>query len=397
MEKNKFDFIINLLENQKVPVSQREKILHLSAREIKDMGQDNDDIIIRIKKIEQSLGINNYEIGEISDIEKHLYFDPKVLAGFLEYYNQNAILKTTCHEIDEVDILKINSKTGLEEYNFQEHYKLIVAEFDIIEELVHNKKLFIHRDIMNTIRLYLTGNNYKKQKAKNGWEENIQMNWDCSALQKWIETNPNLPPNPDTVIRRKMRYNGFTFQELSNGINMFSDLVIHFKRLYHIRYDNSLRDILEKINEQNSWDNDIDFIINDDVFTRDVEFFTDIISVKKIYSTIIEMILDVVKIRKETKPVVSLILVKTEESYIFSINHTNSRFTKEAENVVKKLGKTHTNMIVTCLLGACDLYLKAEFGDGQSGIINLWNKKMNTRVFTPEPFKGVQHDLIFSR
>ena len=52
-------------------------------------------------------------------------------------------------------------------------------------------------------------------------------------------------------------------------VQSFSDLVLHFKRMFHIREDNSLLEIIKFHNEK--WNNQIDFQIDETYFQKNIE------------------------------------------------------------------------------------------------------------------------------
>jgi hypothetical protein len=112
MEKSKYDFIKELLENKNINQSHRERILELTSKEISLEGTLDE----RLRKIEEIIyvdktetRIENYGSEQSKGKPNNLpnYFNPYYLYKFLFEYNQNPILRTTCHDIDTNEIVSI--------------------------------------------------------------------------------------------------------------------------------------------------------------------------------------------------------------------------------------------------------------------------------------------------
>jgi hypothetical protein len=121
MAKDKYAFIEDLLQHKKLTIEQREQVLKLSAKEIKE----DKKLEQRISRLEGFVGITTPSIetnSEIKDFSQNTqndipqdailqldkYFDPAALHLFLLQYNQHPILRTTCHDIDTDSIESIN-------------------------------------------------------------------------------------------------------------------------------------------------------------------------------------------------------------------------------------------------------------------------------------------------
>ena len=57
------------------------------------------------------------------------YINPANIAEFLRDYNQNEILKTTCHEIDSNELKNIKNFCETESYDFVKHRELVQSEY----------------------------------------------------------------------------------------------------------------------------------------------------------------------------------------------------------------------------------------------------------------------------
>jgi hypothetical protein len=99
------------------------------------------------------------------------YLDPYHLYNFLFEYNQNPILRTTCHDIDANELKSIMEFCKTESYIFNEHLKSIVTAYE-----EHEKGYSAPFQTKALIRGYLTGKGYKGEmhclvikKYKNNW------------------------------------------------------------------------------------------------------------------------------------------------------------------------------------------------------------------------------------
>ncbi len=106
MEKDKYDFILELIENKKLYPSQKERILRLSVLEVKKEGNKKDtELLKRIKEIEDKLSIfKGVEKTPQKTIEEKKNLpepNPKHVADFMALFNQRDGLKYLTHDFDE--------------------------------------------------------------------------------------------------------------------------------------------------------------------------------------------------------------------------------------------------------------------------------------------------------
>jgi hypothetical protein len=328
----------------------------------------------------------NKFVGNSNNIQSN-YMSPRGLKNFLIEFNQNEILKYTCHLIDGDALIKINSLTKTVDYDFQKHLKIINKEFF---KLTIKYKEKINKNIHGLIGEYL--NNYTKK----GWSSNqIKITWSSPELLAWSRDNPGKCPNPDpTLFSTPFNFQPF---KISNGqirLQRFDDLVLHFKFLFHVRRDNSLKASIDSINNYNFSNITI---IDSTSIRENIEFFTDIDKVKQSYKRIIEMCNEFHKsLNRSEKPNFKLSLVEDDDTIIFSIHHINSVFGKTPTSTIRRPGEKTTKLIDNQINGVCDLILKADFGNNDYAEINLWNGQ-EKKIKKIDTFVGVQFDLIFYR
>lgn len=431
MSKNKYNFAYELLSSSRVTPEQKKRILALIAQE------RNEDIVLlenRIenleKKEEATAIVEEIKIAgkkeEKVEVENALpknYINPfgeKSLSNFLLAYNQDPLLKYTCHEVSNsftiddkdynfIDYIKEIAKTDV--YTVRVHQQLLQKRFEELlcevdkngnkranEEGKKKKKYFISNNIETLILVYLTGKN-SNGKKKEWSSNNIEMNWANEELLTWSDTHPNCVPHPDKTLKKKQK--DFyklekTFISNLNGENIqdFSDLAIHFKCLFHIRPDNSLKDLLEYRNKT-KWGQNIDFTFSK--FRTDIELFTDVDKLLQIYDEIlristVELIRTNSKyaLEENEKHKITLSFYEVEKQIFFEIHHIHPHYPfygKSSNNVIERVGEAHTNLI-NKVNGIADLYIQADFNEeNKSYEINLWDGEWNGEKYVPKKRK----------
>ena len=167
MANNKYDFIKELLANKKLSQEKRERILDLASKEFSIEGTLEE----RIRKLEEKVNGSPNPIdlllGEAKrvSIESFLteqkfksngkedvmagveieiknkslpkYIDSSLLYKFLFEYNQNPILRSTCHDIDADELISICEYCNTNGYDFNTHLAKIIESYN-----EHEKKYF---------------------------------------------------------------------------------------------------------------------------------------------------------------------------------------------------------------------------------------------------------------
>jgi hypothetical protein len=413
MAKTKYDFIKELLENKKIKQIHRERILELAAKEflsdrnLEERIQEIEKVVFKdipTSKRKQLFDIDQFGADNEDEQEKEKrekptlpkYVYPSSLYKFLFQYNQNKILKSTCHDIDSDEILTINEYCATEQYDFQKHLKEIINAYEI-----HEKKYFAPPALKALIRGYLMGKDYSGNELTEGWStDKINIYWSHPKLISWAKKNPGIPPNPSEGLIEQNENVGYEFERFVSKVSdrpvqNFRELVIHFKHLFHLRNDNSLREIIESKNRIENWNNTIDFETNDTDFPKNIEHFTDVDKLVQAYKKTIQLINE--QHTDGSKPKVKLTFFENEDSVNLSIHHLNSTYNKTIQNTIDRgIGKTYYDLIKFQINGMCNLYLKADFGLGNYAQINLWDGK-ELKAQKIKEFKGVEHILEFPR
>lgn len=336
---------------------------------------------------EQNLQNITKSVSLLQQTDLPIYKSPSELTFFLKAYNQDPILKYTCHEFDEDGLIAVNKICKIEEFSLQKFQQCLVKSF---------KKLMTQYKIpTNTralINVYLNGGTE--------WAtDKVRINWKSIELFEWSIRNPGIAPNPGNDLIAKSENYGFEFNNvafrsklLDRRISSFSQLVIYFKSLFHIRRDNSLKNLIENTNTRKGWNDKISFDISD--ITENIEFFTDVDKLIQAYVKIINIILDISEKQNLGEPIVRISLREINNNIVFSIQHENSTYSKTIRNTLERIGQLHTELIKNQINGLCDLYIQADFGNNEFAKINLWNGEERNAEKLSE-FKGVEYQLIF--
>lgn len=364
----------DLWENPKLNSSQRDRFLKLVIKEVGEIGRTNEEIlkvVTELKEGKNSLE-NTYREEPVNSKKQALNFDryqdPYNLYKYLFNFNQNSILKSTCHKIDSNEIETIKEYCGTENYDFNIHYKRVIQAFE------NHNKYFAPKNIKALIRAYLTGKNYSGKKVAYWSVDKIGMNWSSEDLHRWSSENKGVPPHIDDGLINEIGEIGYDLQEiieLKNGemLQNFGQLVLHFKNLFHIKNDNSFLNIFKKENEY--WADKIEFEI-DSSFLKNVDFFTDVDKLLQAYRKILELNLE--QHKAANKPKIKLFLEEIDVGLRFSILHLNNIYGKTVRNTVNRCGSSYFNLIKNQINGLCNFYLEADFEDGKSYRVEIWNK-----------------------
>lgn len=443
---NKFKFIQTLLDNEKFDPNQKEKFFKLVSKELEKSGDINIEGLEKdIQLIKEKLGIKESKqvgdnktnkitgvgsfdsnkslkkgsvLAQLRDFSQETnklkskydwipnYINPEGIYKYLFDYNNNLILKSTCHKIDSNELKTINEICETDTYDFDKHLKKIIEAFE-----AHNKN-YAPAFIKSFMRLYLTGKDYNGNSIGSyvkgkllGWtEDKITFSWSDSTLLKWSEKNQGIPPCPSTGIAKINKNLGFEFESpiensFETSITTFSKLILHFKKMFHIKSDNSLKQLISQQNKIKAWNDKIDFVEGE--FPIKIELFTYVERVLQLYNKLIELTLE----KANEKPKVKLILKENKEAVYFTIHHLNTEYKKSTLGIEERLhGQTYKNLIKNQINGLCDFFVEADLGEGKYLRFNIWdnnyaNKSKNPLQITrlENPVEGVAHIMQFKK
>jgi len=383
---DKYSFISDLMKNKSLTHSQKERICQLVAKEIKNDESKDSEILRRIREIEKKLNEN----GGITKIEGlKEYINPLKQYNALLAYNQNPILKTTCHDVNDYYLnLLINKSNETENYDFQTHLNLIFGEF----EKISNSKEYGF-----TNKMYTLINNYLK--GKSTWSsQNINISWNDGFLKKWSKNNRGMVPNPSNEL---IENNGnaecflekeFVSKFTGKTISTFTDLVLFFKSLWHIKDENPLSNIIERNNKSLNYKSWADIKFHN--FSETLNLYTDVDKLIQAYNKIMNLIR---KHSDNERTKIILSFYHQNNKKIFSIHQSDTFWKKSIVDTKEKpFGRDMEPIINKLINGLCDLHLRAKFEDGKCAELNLWDgKPIESKPL--DDFNGVEYLLILKK
>lgn len=417
MEKEDLkNFLVILSGFKSVSSLQRRKITSLLRR---DLMIDNVDTPIDLNDFSENT--ENKQDSKSSPLDilstqchrsgvKGNYISPKNLQEFLRAFNQDEILKYTCHLIDADEVIKvICEECNSEKYDYFKHIEILQKRYKELLDKFKKRNIQPSTKMATLINVYLTGKDIKGNTTDVSgelitWSSNrININWNCEDLRQWANENPHIIPNPGTNIKRKQKNRGFYLKENitsevdGSRILSFSQLVIFFKNQFHLRQDNSLYYILSNTNKKFE-DNKVLISFADGKFDKSVELFTDIDKLIQAYKKIIYLCLKHHKEYEIEPAKIELSFYDEDEtkSTFFCIHHKNSIYGKSLKSSKERIGTDQSELIRNQINGLSDLYLEAKFKNGQAARINLWDE--NKQIISEEieeTFEGVKYILKF--
>ena len=233
-------------------------------------------------------------------------------------------------------------------------------------------------------------------KGPKEWSSNrVVINWSSNELISWSNENKGKIASPGKNIAAKQKNYGFKlpnpFVSSINGqrVATFTNLVIFFKTLFHIRRDNSLKNIIT-YNNKSIENVNITFSSN---FNENIELFTDVDKLLQAYKNIIKICTDC-SLEGE-QPVFEISFYKEENNVYFCIHHINTKYGKTLDDSLKRIGESQSNLIKNQINGLCDLFIEADFGNKEYARINLWDESDELKAQNIAEMQGVKYILRF--
>lgn len=330
------------------------------------------------------------------------YISPLKLRKLLFNFNQNEVLKYACHEIDSDDIIKdICKKCNTEQYSFIKHRELMSNELSHLLESFKKSGEYLDSKMVAIIQGFING-------SKPWSNQNIEWSWHSEALLNWSRQHPTLIPSPAYNIAKKQGDNGFILpnafrSELTGSrIQTFSDLVIFFKSLFHIKSDNPLRRIIEITNSNLKNKDKLSISIDEEHFRDNIELLTNVDKLIETYRKILNICIEA-HAKNNSYPLdVVLSFYEEGESIYFCIHDKSSVYGKTLRATKERIGQQHTELIKKQINGLCDLYIEADFGSKEYAQVAIWNENSNSDFEKPtmdykvlENAVGVKYILKF--
>lgn len=409
MKYDLLKFVSDILSNDKLTTLDKQRIIELAKKDVSDfslnaetLSKKVEKVEVKIEEIEDRIGIKSHNLVTKTSSPQvannlPIYINPFAVNGmakFLKAYNENIILKSTCHEIDDEDSLKkILESCGLQEYDFNVHLRCIKNEF-----IKLSKDYKINKKIYSLIKGYLFG-------GVKWSSDNIELSWSDNNLFKWANLNPKIIPNPGFNFVEINEKEGYTLETpfisslTGKNITTFSDFVILFKSMFHINSNNPLKKHISRIIENKKYTSWADIEINENKFGNNIHIYTDVDKLIQTILKIIDLIKSIItEFNVLEKPIIRLQFYEEGKSIYFTIHYINTKHKKSLMSTINHpFGLSLPPIIEDQINGLCDLELKADFDNNEYALINLWNGKPIEILERYEKFEGVEYILKFER
>lgn len=365
MAKNKFDFIVELLENKSLNHTQKGRVYKLIAKEIKEVEPKNSEILRRIEEIENRLSkLQEEKIPKMSavDSKKFPVPNPKHVADFMSLFNQRDGLKYLTHDFDE-------------DSNFDIDNFLISAESIFIET---TKRLKIPPSLWRIVKQFAfdskqtewtsISEDYKKPVQ-------IKIGWATKELRDWSKQN-NLHP-----IRNEA----------------YKKIINDFKRITRVESP-SLEKLISTTLEKTFGEELDDFEIERNDLSK-ADFYTHVEFLKTAFETIFEEIKEYSITPEKKKISIKYERTFSNEGYYLRqvvITHHNSSPTKELKLLLKEWQeKGNMGKIKEKLNGYCHWSVETLIEDTPTKVNILREKDTpEYEIIEPNP-DGFTHILTF--
>ena len=274
-----------------------------------------------------------------------------------------------------------------------------------VQKKLINDKIFKDPKMFALISVYLTGETKSGQKQ---WSSlNVDTTWSSKELINWSENNPGVIPSPGRNIAKKQKNMGYELPKAirsnltGNRILTFKELVLYFKSLFHIRRDNSLRDILSYVNKEEQYvEHNISIFFSEERFGTNIELFTDVDKLVQTYKHILDICR---KCHKDGERIIIELSFYVEDNRVyFCIHDKESVYGKNLMAATTRIGELQKPLIYDKINGLCDLFIEADFDNKEYARIALWHENSrplseapNVEVERLESCQGVKYILRF--
>lgn len=301
--------------------------------------------------------------------KKTRYISPNNLHSFLYKFNQDNILKYTCHEIDTDEVINdINELCETKRYNIKKHSQLISQALASLLKDFERQRIYLDYKFIAMLKAYVGDS--KKEWSTLG----IQTSWKSEDLLAWSEQHEGIIPSPGKNIAKKQKDNGYKLSKawISNlngaRILYFRDLVTYFKSLFHIRRDNSLKRIIEY---QNKNLEGVNVTFSDRQFNDGIELLTNVDKLVQAYRSILKICKEA---NKDDLLNIEICFYESGKSVFFTIHDKTHCYGKTLKSTTERIGESQSKLIKNQINGMCDLYIEADFGNQEFARIGLWTK-----------------------
>jgi hypothetical protein len=364
---NKFNFIKQLLENEKFNTPQKERLFRLVSKELESSAKINEQVYVEVKEIKEQIKL--LEVCSSKSVQKQLkqpqfrkQGNPinKTKSQYPKIHNARSLARLMNQFSDNSKALKYTTHSW-EHGRFQSYEDFITKIKEEWNEI--NKELKSLNPRLNAkISNFLFNSNLgekKDDKYYHVWgEKQLKFGWASKGLEAYlkdVDANPFSCPIPNEIKSLDRKHN----------LLLFDHYVSEFKNEIEIREDNSA--LVSLIN--NLWTRELTYDFNvSQINTEGVSFFTDVPYLK----SVIKVIFGTFKKRSQFSNITCSIEQNFEDNYLeLSICQLNSKCNRSIEDpkIVSPTGGDFSTLIKN-LLNLADFSVIGEFRDGAKYKVN---------------------------
>lgn len=362
--KDKYDFILQLLNKSKLTPKQKERILMLSTEEIKKEKVGGKKLEQRVKRIEEALLTSKKDnIKSLKGVfrKDEITANPKDVADFMSLFNKRDGLKYLTHDYDENNEFDID--------------KFLISANRVFNE--KTKELNIPPSLWRIVKQFAFDS---KQTEWTSISENfnntipLTIGWATKELRKWSKQH-HLHPIRNEEYRK---------------------IINHFKRITRIESPN-----LEKL-----IDNILDSVFKKDINNYDIEktdlskadFYSHVFFLKTAFETIFEEIKKRSDSPRKKKISIKYERSSTDDYYLrkIIITHHNSFPTNELKLILQEWKeKGNIGKIYEKLNGYCHWSVETLIENTPTRVNILRDKETSEHEYIKDEPEGFTHILTF--
>ena len=370
---NKFNFIKQLLENEKFNTPQKERFFKLVSKELESSAKQDEQVLDEVKEIKEQiklLEVSSSKFGQKQLIQPQFTRQGnsinKAKAQYPKIHNARSLVRLMNQFSDNSKALKYTTHSW--EHGRFHSYEGFIAKVKEEWNEINQELKSLNPRLSAKISNFLFNRNLgekKDDKYYHVWgEKKLKFGWASKSLEAYLkeaDADPFSCPIPKEIKSLDSKYN----------LLLFDHYVSEFKNEIEIREDNSA--LVSLINDL--WTNELtyDFNVNQ-INTEGVSFFTDVPYLK----SVIKVIFGTFKKRSQFPDITCSIEQNFEDNYVeLSVSQLNSKCNRSIEDpkIVSPNGGDFSTLIKN-LMNLADFSVIGQFRDGAKYKVNYLSSNL---------------------
>jgi hypothetical protein len=375
MAKNKYDFILDLIQSKVLQPTQKERILLLSAKELKEDGIQFNNRLTEIEKILNLTSDKHIELDKNKrSVNYPIIQNPEKTVELLKYFTSND--KNLKYSTHSWEYGKFDSYD-----NFIESIK---KEWGEINDPLKNQNPRLHAKISNFLFKKDLGSKNNKGFLEAWGEKKLKFGWSSPELKDFMDSGEKKDPFNCPIPERIKKI------EKEQKLFFFKDYVAVFKNEIEIREDSN---IFKKI-VNSLWQEELSYDFH--VRTEGIEgisFYTDV----ALFREALKLIFRGFKSRPEF-PNILLKVMKNQPNFIvIQVTQEKSKCRRNIDDpkIISPNGGD-LDTLIKSLTGLADFSVSAIFPDNLAYRVNyLVSSKWINQIEKVQDINGFTFELKF--